>query len=454
MLPNLVPDMQLAERLFETLRERTADVVGVTREAYGAGEEVAHAIVREEAAALALEMHNDHAGNLYMTLPGADRAAKRVMVGSHLDSVPRGGNYDGAAGVVAGLAAVAGMRRAGFVPARDITVMVTRAEEGGAWFAAGYPGARAALGILPENILETTRRDTGRSLADHMRELGFDPEAVRAGRRELGPDNVAAFLELHIEQGPLLDSAQIPVGIVTALPGNRRHRDATVRGEWNHSGATPRAWRRDAAIAAAELAYRLDQAWAELDGQGRRMVCTFCTFNTHEDASMAKIAGEVRFGLDIRSPDQATIDEMYRRLDGIIADVEQRRGVMVDLGPATRTSPTVMDQGVQAGLARAADALGIAYRSMPSGGGHDTSAFVQAGVPAGMLFVRNQNGSHNPDEALRMEDFAQACAVVSQWAVQASGDEYGIVVGGGEAGDQGSGGGGGGAGGKDGGAEN
>lgn len=418
MPTNLSPDMILAERLLETLRFRTADVVGVTREAYGPGEELAHALVREEAGAIGLEMHNDHAGNLYMTLPGADRGRKKVIIGSHLDSVPRGGNYDGAAGVVAGLAAVAAMQQAAYVPACDITVMVTRAEEGGAWFAAGYPGARMALGTLPPAMLETKRRDSGRTLADHMRECGYDPEAVREGRRALGPDNVAAFLELHIEQGPLLDAEGIPVGIVTALPGNRRHREATVTGEWNHSGATPRRFRRDAAMAAAEIAYRLDAAWAALDAEGRTLVCTFCTLNTDGEASMAKIAGLARFGLDVRSPDQATIDEMFVRLDAIVVDVTRSRGVVVDLGPETRTKPTMMDAGVQAGLVRAADALGIAHRSMASGGGHDTSAFVQAGVPAGMLFVRNQNGSHNPDEAMRMEDFAQACAVVTRWAAE------------------------------------
>ena len=421
MPANLAPDMPLAERVLATLRERTADGPGVTREGYGPGEEIAHALVRDEAAALGLESRNDHAGNLYMTLPGTDRSLKQVVVGSHLDSVPRGGNYDGAAGVVAGLAAVAGLRHAGYRPGRDLTVMVTRAEEGGAWFAAGYPGARAALGTLPPENLEIRRSDSGRTLAEHMRDLGFDPDAVRQGRRALGPDNVAAFLELHIEQGPVLDTEGIAVGIVTALPGNRRHRNAVVRGEWNHSGATPRRYRRDAAIATAELAYRLDAEWAEMDAAGRTLVCTFCTLNTHEEASMSKIAGEVRFGLDVRSPEQAAIDELYARLEPIVADIAGRRGVTIDLGPATRTSPTVMDAGVQAGLARAADAAGVPYRSMPSGGGHDTSAFVQAGVPAGMLFVRNQNGSHNPDEAMRMEDFADACAVVQRWAVEAAG---------------------------------
>ena len=148
MPTNIRPDIAMAARLFDALREQTFDGVGVTREAFGRGEEIAHALVRAEAEALGLEIHNDHAGNLYMTLAGTDRGLKRIILGSHLDSVPQGGNYDGAAGVLCGLAVVAGMRQAGFVPGRDITVMAIRAEEGGAWFP-NLPGSRMALGTYP-----------------------------------------------------------------------------------------------------------------------------------------------------------------------------------------------------------------------------------------------------------------------------------------------------------------
>src|SRR3954467_2201902 len=116
MLPNLTPDVELAERLFDELRARSFDGVGITREAYGPGERMAHALVAEAAASFGLEQQVDPVGNRYMTLPGADRAAKRVVLGSHLDSVQQGGNFDGAAGVLAGLAAVAGMRRGGGAP--------------------------------------------------------------------------------------------------------------------------------------------------------------------------------------------------------------------------------------------------------------------------------------------------------------------------------------------------
>ncbi|MCK8786641.1 hydantoinase/carbamoylase family amidase [Roseomonas sp. NAR14] len=418
---NLTPDTELAWKLFDTLRERSFDGVGITREGYGPGERMAHALVRAEAEAIGLETAADPVGNLYLTLPGADRAGKRVVLGSHLDSVRSGGNYDGAAGVVAGLAAVAGMKRAGFVPGRDVTVMAIRSEEAGAWFPTSFPGSRGALGLLRPEELELRRQDSGRTLADHMTEEGFSPDFVRQGRRHLGPDSVSAYLELHIEQGPVLDSEGIPVGVVTGVPGSRRLRAARVLGEYNHSGATPRRWRRDAAVALAELAYRLDEEWLHLETLGHRLVCTFCVLATAPEAGFTKIPGEAHFQLDIRSVEPTSVDLMFAALHRLVAEIEARRGVRFELGPESGSRASLMDAGVQDGLRAAARRLGIPYRDMPSGGGHDAVAFAQAGIPSGMLFVRNQNGSHNPDESMRAEDFAAACAVVQAWAADAAG---------------------------------
>ncbi|MBL6456022.1 hydantoinase/carbamoylase family amidase [Belnapia sp. T6] len=418
MLPNLTPDVELADKLFTELRARSFDGVGVTRDAYGPGERMAHALVREAAEAVGLETKPDPVGNLYLTLPGADRAAKQVILGSHLDSVPQGGNYDGAAGVLAGLAAVAGMKRAGFTPARDITVMVTRAEEAGAWFPTSYPGSRGALGTMAASELAVKRMDNGRALADHMREEGFDPGFVERGERVLGPDNVAAYLEVHIEQGPVLDAEEIPVGIVTGIPGSRRLRAARVFGEYNHSGGTPRKYRKDAAIALAELAVALDEGWCRMEAQGHTMVCTFCTLATAPEAGFTKIAGEASFMLDVRSINLHSCDMLFELLYAKVAEIEARRGVRFDLGAEGGSRPALMDAGVQEGLRRAAGALGIPAKVMASGGGHDAGAFANAGIPAGMLFVRNQNGSHNPHEAMRMEDFEKACAVAQRFAAE------------------------------------
>lgn len=418
MLPNLTPDAELAARLFAELREATFDGAGITRVAYGEGERVAHAIARRAAEAIGLEVRADPIGNLVMTLPGADRAAKRVLLGSHLDSVAEGGNYDGAAGVLAGLAAVAGMKRAGFVPARDVAVVAVRAEEAGSWFPISYPGSRGALGLLKPAELATKRQDSGRTLADHMREEGFDPGFVERGGRTFSAEDTAAFLELHIEQGPVLEAEGIPIGIVTGIPGSRRLRGARVLGEYNHSGATPRRYRRDAAIALAELAHRVDERWAVLEAEGHVLVCTFCVLATTEEAGFTKIAGEARFQLDVRSVNPHSVDALMETLYECVPEIEARRGVRFELGAETGSKAAPMDAGVQAGLARAASSLGIPHKAMPSGAGHDAAAFAQAGIPAGMLFVRNQNGSHNPKEAMRMEDFAAACAVVTRWAAE------------------------------------
>ena len=418
MATNLRPDITLAQRLFDALREQTFDGVGVTREAYGRGEEIAHSLVRAEAEALGLEISVDFAGNMYMTLPGTDRSLPRIILGSHLDSVPQGGNYDGAAGVLCGMSVVAGMTQAGFVPARDITVMAIRAEEGGAWFN-GFPGSRGALGSFPAANLAILRPDSGLSLEHHMRELGFDPDALRSGRKHLRREDVHAYLELHIEQGPVLEAEEIPMGIVTALPGNRRIRLGIVRGEWNHSGATPRAYRHDAALALAEFAHRLDLFWGALEAEGVPMVVTFCTIATTDQAGFGKVPGEITFSLDVRAPELPTLDRAYAEIDGLIAEISAARGVSFELTGRQASVPTPMDAGLREAIRQSAEAMGIAHKIMPSGGGHDAAAFAQAGIPAAMVFVRNQNGSHTPLEAMRMEDFAAATTVITHWAAKA-----------------------------------
>lgn len=417
MSDNLRPDTALATALSRGLHEATADPRGgVTREAYGSGERIAHALIREAAEALDLTTRTDPAGNLYMTLPGSDRGLPQLLLGSHLDSVPRGGDHDGVAGVLAGLAVAAGMRRAGYVPPRDITVMAIRAEEAGAWFPFGCPGSRAATGTLPAEALSVQRMDTPVTLAEAMRAEGFDPDWCERGEAAVTRRNTAAFIEVHIEQGPVLEAEGLPLGIVTGIPGSRRHRFGRVLGEWNHSGATPRRYRRDAAAALAELAFRLEQHWIALEEAGRELVCTFCVMATSAEAGFTKVAGEAEFKLDVRSLDQVALDLLFAELHRLKAEIETRRGIQILLGPESAGAPTLLDPGLITALEQAARAQGIAHRRMPSGGGHDASAFQKAGIPSAMLFVRNQNGSHNPEEAMRWDDFDAACRTLMRFA--------------------------------------
>ncbi|MGK7869919.1 Zn-dependent hydrolase [Falsiroseomonas sp. E2-1-a20] len=416
------PDVGLAAALFTRIHEATRDPRGgVTREGYGPGEQTAHDIVREVAEKAGLVSRVDPAGNLYLTLPGSDPTAKRIVIGSHLDSVAQGGDYDGTAGVLAGLAVAVGLRNAGVTPRRTIDVMAIRSEEGGAWFPTPFPGSRAALGLMEPEALATPRMDGSITLEQAMRQSGFDPDWCRAGHRELGPDNVAAYIELHIEQARVLEEEGCPVGVVFGLPGNRRHRFARVIGEYNHSGATPRRHRRDAVLAAAELAHRLEQAWIRLEEEeGLELVVTFCVFETGPQAGFGKVPGELSFKLDVRSGQQVALDRFYEELHALVAEIEARRGVRFDLGAEQGRAPVPMDPALVDALAGAAEDVGVPYCRMPSGGGHDAQSFAAAGIPAGMLFVRSQNGSHNPSEAMLMEDFEAGCRVLMRWAMAAA----------------------------------
>lgn len=413
MNPAVEPDHALAASLFAQLVAQSHDGVGITRDTYGDGENAAHALLRATAEQYGLETRRDAASNLYLTLPGADRGAPAVMTGSHLDSVPRGGNFDGAAGVVAGLAILAAWHRAGVVPARDVTVMAIRAEES-AWFPLSYIGSKAAFGLLDGTATALRRADTGRTLADHMRAAGGDPEAVAAGIPALRAAQIDCFVELHIEQGPVLDESDDVLGVVTGICGSRRYRHATIRGQYAHSGATPRTHRRDAVVAAAALVTALQRAWVAMEAAGHELTVTVgqCTTDAAQ-ADFSKVSGRVDFSIDVRSRSVATLEAMDAAIQTIRAEIAQTCRVEIDLGPMTASAAGVMDPALRAILTAAAEAAGVPARSMPSGAGHDAALFAAQGVPAAMLFVRNAHGSHNPDESMRLDEFAQATRVLA-----------------------------------------
>ncbi len=408
-----------AADVFDRLAAGSHDGIGITRASYGEGEAFAHELMAETASGLGLEVDRDAAGNTYMTLAGADRAAPPVVVGSHLDSVAQGGNFDGAAGVVSGLVACAGLRDAGLTPARDVRVMGIRAEES-AWFGVSYIGSRSALGTLPAGALETARRaDTGRVLEDHMAEAGGDPAALGAGRVYLPPAAQHAYLEVHIEQGPVLEEAGIPVGLVTGIRGNRRLPAARVQGEYSHCGGVPRSHRRDAVIAASELVTALDAIWTECEDRGRDFAFTIGKFFTDAEwHAMTKIAGAVDFSLDMRSLDAGFLDEMEGRLTTLAAEIGARRDVAFALGDFTRAAPGVLDPGIRRDLAEGVDRLAIPSLEIASGASHDAAAFAAAGVPTAMIFIRNAHGSHNPDEAMEIPDFMAASGLLAWWLAE------------------------------------
>ena len=402
--------MPLADRLFHDLRERTRDGPGVSREPYTASEQAAHDLLAEAGGALDLEITVDPFGNLYMTLPGRDRTAPRWIAGSHLDSVPCAGNYDGAAGVVAGITAAAAFRDSGFVPARDLSVMGIRAEEVSSWFGGnhnGHFGCRSALGRLPRGeLMSAVNTATGATLAAQMELAGFEPDAVGRGAPWLQPQALHGYLELHIEQGPVLEQRGIPVGVVTAIRGAARARNARCLGAYTHSGAVPHEYRSDAVLATAELVHELDAAWERVRAEGGDLVFTVGKLYTDATLhSLTKVPGETQFTIDLRSQDEAVLRRMGSLAHRLAAEIGARRRVRFDLGEFDLHQPATMDAGYRETLRAGCRELAIAAMDLPSGAGHDAQDFALAGVRAAMIFVRNSHGSHNPEEAMAMNDF-------------------------------------------------
>ncbi len=405
-------------RLFDDLRAGSLDPVGpgVTRDTFGAGEQFAYGVIAAEAAALGLEQRYDHARNLFMTLPGRDRRAPRLMMGSHLDSVGNGGNFDGAAGVIAGLVATRALKALGIAPVCDVTTMAIRAEES-VWFEVSYIGSRAAFGVLPDGALEARRVDTGRTLAQHMAECGADIDAVRQRTASLTAKDIRAWVEVHIEQAPQLIEAGRSVAIGTGVPGNFRYPEIKIHGAWAHVGL-PRRFRHDAVLAASDFALGLDAIWKAADAATQPMAFTIGRFYTDaREHALTKVAGLMTLSLDVRAYATAHLTALEAQVIALTRDIETKRGVRIDLGKRATADVAPSNPEVLADLTTAATALGIATMPLASPASHDTATFTVAGVPSCMLFVRNANGSHNPHEAMEIDDFLDAAAVLSAWLV-------------------------------------
>jgi beta-ureidopropionase / N-carbamoyl-L-amino-acid hydrolase len=413
-MPRVIqPDIDLAASLFEALAAATRRGRGIVRDSYGEGEQAAHDIMRAAATTIGLEVSADAIGNLYMTLPGRQRQVPRILIGSHLDSVPQGGNYDGAAGVVAGLSVMSALRAARIEPECDLSVMAIRAEES-AWFDVAYVGSSGALGLLDPACLAVRRSDSGQSLEAAMLQRGLDPQPLRERRPLLDPSRIRAFLELHIEQGPTLVARELPAAVVSGIRGCKRFRNARCTGAYAHSGAVGRPHRRDAVAATVAFLHHMESVWREREESGEDLVLT--TGELYTDAAMhgpSKIAGETRFVLDIRALTDETMDAVASEARAAAERIGAEYRVHIDLGAVTHSTPALLDERLRSRLL----ALLESPFEMASGAGHDAAVFSKVGIPSAMIFVRNEHGSHNPDEAMSLDDFAIGAQALLQLLV-------------------------------------
>ncbi|WP_306030665.1 Zn-dependent hydrolase [Stappia sp. MMSF_3263] len=414
-LDDRAEELRIAGFLFGKIAGFSPDVEGVSRPAFSDIETRTLSFLEDFARREGLEVWYDTGLNANFCLPGDRDAERYTLIGSHVDSVPFGGNFDGLAGVVAGMLCLLRAKRRGTRFSTPVHVLAMRGEES-AWFGPCYIGSKALTGTLAASELKACHKGDGRTLDAHMGALGIDMEPVRAGRPLMDLSRVSAYLELHIEQGPLLVGKGIPAAVVSGIRGNIRYRSVRCLGEAGHSGAVPRAFRRDPVLAMADLLVRLDESWATILAKGDDLVLTSGIVGTDPKMhAMTRIPDQISFSLDLRSQSARVLDEMRELLETEMAQIERDRKVRFELDEELRVEPALCDPALVSGLSAAMREAGQEPFVMASGGGHDAAVFSAAGVPAGMVFVRNRNGSHNPQEAMELPDLLSATDILHQY---------------------------------------
>ncbi|HTU68747.1 MAG TPA: M20 family metallo-hydrolase [Candidatus Baltobacteraceae bacterium] len=378
--------LNVVERL-DALRVLGAHEHGIDRALLTPPERAARALVASWARASGFAVMQDRVSNLFARREGGRTGRKPILIGSHLDTVPTGGAYDGAYGVVAALCALELLDARGIRTAHPLEAVAWAGEEGSR-FPLGALGSSVFAGLSDEAAVMTMIGDDGVAFADALAspEGGLlDDVPIREER------DVAAYLELHVEQGPVLDELGLSLGIVTAIAAQRRLR-ATVVGRSGHAGTVPMSLRSDALCAAADLVLAFESAARETGDAvatvGRMIV---------EPNGTNVIPNRVTFSLDLRSPDERRLDAIESYLNDAIARVQAQRSVRVEIEAFERRSATAMTPALREAIARAIDALGERHADLPSGAGHDAMSLGKI-VPAAMIFVPSIGGSSHVAE--------------------------------------------------------
>ena len=346
-------------------------------------------------------VRRDPAANLYGRF-GDDRSPA-ILVGSHIDSVPEGGRFDGALGVLCAVEAVEALLDDGVRFRRPVEV-VGWCDEEGARFGIGLFGSSAAFGRLPDGAAQRADKD-GVKIADALRAIGESGEPTKAKRDTAG---LAAYLELHIEQGPRLAEQGTPLGVVSDIVG-LMHGRVTVHGRQDHAGATIMTARADALAAAADMILAVEAAARALPDA----VGTVGEIAVRPGAKNV-VPGECVFSLDLRARSEATVEQLSRDVRAAIRRIGDARGVKSSIDVLSRVPAVPLDPKLRDLFLRTAKQVGVDAPELFSGAGHDAENSQLAGVPTGMLFVRSTGGSHNPKELATLEDAvlgAQALAL-------------------------------------------
>jgi len=401
-----LPDAARLASLLQRLSEIAGDgQAAVNRISFTPDEREAHATLARWMAEAGLQVETDAFGNTWGTRPGRRADLPPIGFGSHLDSVPQGGRFDGAVGVVAGVEALRMLDAAGIQTEHPLRLIAFVCEEG-ARFGEACLGSKAVVGLLEPGDLQRLRDAHGVTLASAMQSLGLDPRQLPSVRWE--PRALAAFLELHIEQGRLLENEGKAIGLVEAVAGNTRLR-ISLHGRADHSGGTPMHLRKDALAAAAEIVLGVERLANE--PRRRTTVATVGRLDVSPN-SITTVPARVTFYVDVRDVDGDRQRAAAQDVLALAQQVAARRDVALEAELVGDSSPVVLPLWLRHLTRDVCQRLDVPYRVLNSGAGHDAAILARA-LPAAMLFVPSHQGlSHCPEEWTSISDIAVGVRVL------------------------------------------
>lgn len=372
---------------------------GVSRVAFSdadiAGRNYIQTLMKE----VGLQVRIDTAGNIIGSRESSNPSLAPILFGSHIDSVPGGGNYDGDVGVIAAIECIEVLKEANQTTKHPLEVIVFSDEEG------GLVGSRSMAGEFHETAMEI-KSHSGKTIREGVRAIGGDPDRISEAQRSR--DSITAFLELHIEQGGILESEKTNIGVVEGIVGINWW-DVTIQGFANHAGTTPMNQRKDALLAAAKLIIAVNEVATSIPG---RQVATVGRIKAEPGAPNV-IPGKVVMSLEIRDLSAEKIQIVYEKIQEKAKQIEQQSGTTITFNALDTTAvPALSDERIRKIISEAAQELGFTYKLMPSGAGHDAQDIARI-APMGMIFVPSVGGiSHSPKEFTRTEDMGNGAAVL------------------------------------------
>ncbi len=389
----------IEKRIKDLARIGKAPKEGITRSAYSPEENRAFEYVKDVGISYGLNVREDTVGNLYLELPG--HSEELVMIGSHLDTVPLGGMFDGTMGIACYLEIAKALSQVDLE--KKLVIAVFRAEESSR-FKRSLIGSSIATGQFDPRTLDF-KDSKGIRLREAIESCGYDPNRFEDARLDL--NKISAFLEYHVEQGPVLEAHSCPVGVVTAISAPARYK-MRVKGKWAHSGATPMNLRKDALVGAAEIILTINEVCSKRSG----VVGT--VGNLYVPAgSINKVPGEVVLYLDVRGVDEGGRDKAVQEIIQLSRSKAKKYSLRFDIKNLEKKSPQKLSARIVWVLESASDLLGIEYLLMPSGTSHDALNFSKAGVPTGMLFCQSKGGiSHSPKEYSELDHILAGAQVL------------------------------------------